>query len=233
MLTLRKHLTLASSRHVVLPVSGCILLLVGFLGGFASSRHLKTVASDEVRRAYLVNKGDAPAAVRMEVLSALRTFQEGYARRDLAQLDTFMQRLFPESNEVLLLGTDATEWARGYRAIREFVGADWTYWGDLRFAVDDSVIRTSGDVAWVASAGTVRFSRLERPVRFSAVLTRVRSGWLFRQVHFQWDEKDASMRDLLRPEVYPRLLAGWAQSIDFGFIGRPTRPAGNAPGVPR
>jgi hypothetical protein len=64
------------------------------------------------------------------------------------------------------MGTDANEWIGGYRAIREFIKEDWLHWGDFRFAVDESIIWSSGDVAWMASVGVVRSARSDRPVRF-------------------------------------------------------------------
>ena len=95
-------------------IPGLILLLVGLVGGVVLNPHLKHVVPDDARRAYLASKGDAPAPVRAEVLTALRMFQDGYSRRDPRRLDAFMHRLFPESDEVLILGTDAGEWVRGY-----------------------------------------------------------------------------------------------------------------------
>jgi SnoaL-like domain len=143
--------------------------------------------------------------VRAGVLVALTGFQEGYSRRDTKQLDSFMHRLFPESDDILLLGTDAAEWIRGHHAVGEFIRSDWQYWGDFRFAVEDSLVWSSGDVAWTASVGTVHGQRSDRPVRFSAVLTRNGEAWLFRQVHFQWDDHDPSPSDLLRPSTHARL----------------------------
>jgi hypothetical protein len=108
-----------------------------------------------------------------------------------------MSRLFEKNDDILILGTDRSEWVRGYPAAAEFIRADWANWGDFRFAVDDSIICSSGDVAWVASVGAVRFNGVDRPVRFSAILTRHGDNWLFRQVHFQWEDRPASPASML------------------------------------
>jgi len=63
--------------------------------------------------------------VRAEVLAALGVFQDGYIKRDPKKLDSFMDSLFPESDDILLLGTDADEWARGRRAVADFIRTDW------------------------------------------------------------------------------------------------------------
>ena len=86
-------------------------------------------------------------------------------------------------------------------------------WGDVRVDVENSVIWSSGDVAWVAAVGAVHFRRSERPVRLSVVLTRHGHEWLFRQIAFQWDESDPRPADLARLSTHTRMLA-WA----FGYI---------------
>jgi hypothetical protein len=144
--------------------------------------------------------------VRAGVLAALNDFQAGYKKRDPKDLDAFMNRLFERDGDVLIEGTDAGEWVRGFPAASEFIGADWRDWGDFRFNADDAIVWSTGDVAWIASIGEVHFKGTDRPIRFSAVLTRKADRWLFRQVHFQWDERDPGSGDILRPGTYLQLV---------------------------
>jgi hypothetical protein len=198
------------TRKTIVAGLSIILLVTGaFVLGFASSLHLKTSPSDEFRRQCLLQKGDAPESVRAEVLAALRAFQEGYRKRDPKELDAFMQLLFQETGTPLLLGTDTGEWVSGYRSVGQFIREDWLKWGDFRFNVEDSIVSSSGDVAWTASVGSLHTGQLDRPLRFSTVLARGDHRWVFRQVQFQWDERDASPRDLLRPDTYLKLIR-WA-----------------------
>jgi len=143
----------------------------------------------------------------------LQAFQEGYVRRDPKELDAFMHRLFQKDDDILLIGTDADEWARGYPAVAEFIRADWLNWGDFRFAVDDSIVWSSGDVAWIASVGMVHDHGSDRPLRFSAILTRDGDNWLFRQLHFQWDDRDPTPADLLQPSTHLRIVRWVLQYI--------------------
>jgi hypothetical protein len=199
--------TVGLTRKRVLPALAVALLIVlAFAFGFVTCLHLKSVASGDRRQRYLPQSGDAPASVRAQVLVALRAFQEGYIRRDPKELDAFMDRLFPENGDILLLGTDADEWVRGYRPVAGFIRTDWLKWGDFRFAVDDSIVWSSGDVAWIASVGAVREQGVDRPLRFSAILTRNGNNWLFRQLHFQWDVRDPSPSDLLHARTYLKLV---------------------------
>lgn len=183
-------------------VGSILLLFIGFAAGFTSSLHIRTSASNEVRELYLQNPGDAPPAVRSEVLITLRAFQDGYIKRDPKDIDRFANGLIAKNDDVVLLGTDAGEWVHGYSPVTQFIKADWLGWGDLRFAVDDSIISSSGNVAWITSIGIVHFKGWDRPVRLSAVVTKNGSSWLFREIHFQWDDEGPSSADLLHPKTY-------------------------------
>jgi hypothetical protein len=195
-----------------------LVLVCGFGAGFISCLHLKTAAPKEVRMAYLLHAGDAPASVRSGVLTALREFQDGYIKRDPNLLDTFMNGLIAKNDDVLILGTDAGEWARGYSATAAFIRADWQGWGDFRFDVDNSVICSSEDVAWIASIGEVHFRGSDRPIRFSGVLTRDGENWLFQEMHFQWDDRDPSSTDIFRLKTYLKLA-----ELGIRRVSNPTR----------
>lgn len=200
-------MTFRSTRVKIFSALAIALLVSGgFALGFVSSLHLKSIAPPELRHQYLLQTGDAPPSVRAEVLVSLRAFQEGYRKRDPRELDSFMHRLFEKDDDILLMGTDANEWVRGYDAVGRFIKSDWLYWDDFRFEVDDSVVWSAGDVAWIASVGVVHGQRADRPVRFSAILTRHGNNWLFRQVHFQWDYRDPRPSDLFRPSTHLKLV---------------------------
>jgi len=194
------------AKRIVAALAVALLVFGGFASGFISCLHMRSAPSSEVRNAYLQHAGDASPSVRLGVLTALRAFQDGYAKRDPNNLDSFASRLIAKSDDVLIVGTDAGEWVHGYSATAAFIRADWQGWGDLRLEVDDSFICSSGDVAWVDSIGMVHFKGSDRPLRFSAILTRNGSDWLFREMHFQWDEHDPSSTDLLHPNTYLKLV---------------------------
>jgi hypothetical protein len=201
-----------SLSRILFGLSALLLAFGFFILGFTSSRHLKAQRSD-VRKTYLAQSGNANPAERSSVLAALTEFQEGYVKRNPQDLDAFMDRLFLKGDDVLLMGTDSGEWRRGYSAVAEFIKTDWTSWGDFRFAVDDSIVWCSGDVAWIVSIGTLRESGSERPLRFSAILTRRGNDWRFRQLHFQWDDSAPDDISLLHPRSYITLFKRILQSV--------------------
>jgi len=194
-------------KGVLLASAAALLAINGFAFGFFACLYSKSAPNSALRDQQLLQPGDAPAAVRAGVLVSLRAFQEGYVQRKPGNLDSFMTRLFPKDGQVLLLGTEGgtSEWVRGYPAAAQFILDDWRDWGDFRFDVDHSIICSSGDVAWVATVGSVNFKGSKRPLRFSATLTRSGDNWLFRQMQFQWDDQDPEAADVFHLRTYYRL----------------------------
>jgi hypothetical protein len=194
----------ASPRLIVatLLVVSIASPLFGFVVGWVGSRRLSISPNHELNRPYLTDRGDASGKVRTDVTRALRELQDGYTKRDPRQLSSFMQRLFPNDEHILICGTDPSEWIQGRESAQRFIGRDWTSWGDLRLAVDNAEISSLGDVAWLATTGTVS----NRPIRFLAVLIHTNDRWLFRQIQFQWDDvRSIRLSDLLRPSVIVRM----------------------------
>lgn len=191
-------------KRFLLASAAALLAMGGFAFGFFACIVSKSAPNPALRDRQLLQPGDAPAAVRAGVLASLQAFQQGYIQRNPANLDAFMTRLFPADGQVLLLGTEGgtAEWVRGYPAAAQFIHDDWRDWGDFRFDVDHSIICSSGDVAWVATLGSVDFKGSKRPLRFSATLVRNGDNWLFRQVQFQWDDQDPEASAVFHPHTY-------------------------------
>lgn len=94
-----------------------------------------------------------------QVRALLQQFQDGYSARDPENLDAFIE-LFVQSDDLEVIGTGAVEvsegeWCRGVQATRELVESDWKHWGDVVYDVQGAYIHVRGDVAWLATTGTV------------------------------------------------------------------------------
>lgn len=92
-----------------------------------------------------------------EIRLLMQAFQDGYMRRDPAQVDRFME-LFTADAEVI--GTNGVrpgegEWYLNRASARELIEGDWQNWGDLRLDWDSLSIHRRGFLGWVAAAGTV------------------------------------------------------------------------------
>jgi ketosteroid isomerase-like protein len=193
------NLLLIRSQAAIFISTALSLAFVSFGAGWHLSR--RTIGSGNPER-YLTREGDAEEGVREEVLAPLRTFQDGYSKRDPSILPAFMEQLFPKDRDILVLGTDQGEWIEGYQRVAEFIGNDWRYWGDVRLDVEHAAISTAGDVAWVTTLGTVGTGTSPgRAIRFTAVLTRHNGQWLFRHILFQWDDTPLKLSEQVKQSI--------------------------------
>jgi len=135
------------------------------------------------------SKGNAPDSIRKEVVEQLQKFQDGYTKRDVNQVESFMQSLY-SANNILILGTLPGEIFKGYKRASYLVESDWESWGDCKFVIDSSNISSSGNVAWFSTRGFVKFdmsSLLVIPLRLSGVMVKEEGCWKFQQQQFQFD----------------------------------------------
>lgn len=203
------------NRHYLI-VAGCSLLLGGFVIGWRAGRLLTVSADAETQQVYLNEKGTASNAVRAEVLNSLRDFQNGYSKRDPRQLDAFMQRLFPEDQDTRVIATDAGEWKTGFDSIARFIRADWLEWGDVRLAVHDSVVNSSGDVAWVATTGKLVSVHSSRSIRGILFVSRP-LGWLA----VSWVAMVISFPALYEGVHWPTdVIAGAVLGVSFAHVAK-------------
>ena len=133
--------------------------------------------------------GNAPDSVRVQVTGRLREFRDGYALRDPAKVESFMESLYSRDN-ILILGTMPNEVYSGFDRATRLVRSDWESWGDCRFDTDSVFISSSGNTAWFATKGYVRFDMsrfLVLPLRLTGVMVNEGGVWKFTQQQFQFD----------------------------------------------
>ncbi len=133
--------------------------------------------------------GNASPELRSAVLSQLQKFQDGYTRRDVKQLDIYMNGVFSRERPVVL-GTMPGEIYAGYPEVARLIRGDWESWGDCRFRLDQTQVSAVGNVAWFATVGSVKFdlSRyLVLPLRLTGVMVNEDGVWKIRQAQFQFD----------------------------------------------
>lgn len=90
-----------------------------------------------------------------EIRKVLQSFQDGYSKRDISVVDKFIDELFADDKDALIIGTGSDEWCRGREGIRELIESDWKYWGDVLIDVEGAHISLLSDVSWLAANGTV------------------------------------------------------------------------------
>jgi len=99
---------------------------------------------------YFAQKEDAG---KDEIIKVLEYFQEGYTNRDTSIIDQYVKNLFTE--DILIVGTGASEWPSGIEACKNLVKWDWKYWGDVKIDIEKAIIRIEDNIAWIATTGTL------------------------------------------------------------------------------
>jgi SnoaL-like domain len=135
------------------------------------------------------SKGNAPDSTRMEIIDLLNKFQDGYSKRDLKNIDTFMQSLYSREN-ILILETMPSEIYSGHEKATRLVKSDWDSWGDCKFEIDSANISSSGNTAWFSTKGYVKFdlsNLLVIPLRLTGIMVKEDHEWKFQQQQFQFD----------------------------------------------
>lgn len=149
--------------------------------------------------------GSAAPEVRAAVLKQLALFQEGYSRRDVKQVDAFMERVFSRQKPIVL-GTMPGEIYVDYDSVAQVIRSDWESWGACRFRLEETQLSVAGEVAWFATVGSVKFdlSRfLVLPLRLTGVMVNENGTWKIRQAQFQFD---LDISSLLLADI---LLLAW------------------------
>jgi len=197
-----------ASRSLFSALAALVLLVAAFAAGFYTCLKFHHTSPPEQAARQLEPVGDAPADARAGVVDTLNNLKQAYLSRDPRQLAPLMDRDFAADADVLVLGSEGQpwEWVRGNDEVRSFIARDWKEWGTFRFDPAKALIWSSGNVAWMATLGTVEYQHGSRPIRFTAVLEQRRGKWVFRQMQFQWNDSPATASDLLSPETYLTLV---------------------------
>lgn len=149
-----------------------------------------------------------------EVRKLLSAFSEGYARRDPAALDDFMN-IFARDDHLEFIAVGGVSpsrgtWRVGRDGVRDLIRSDWEYWGLITLEPENAHISVRDDAAWLSTPATVTTDddteefigdKVEvkgpvhnvstgdartKPLRMTAVLMKQEGEWKFLQIHFSF-----------------------------------------------
>jgi hypothetical protein len=141
---------------------------------------------EDLQKNLLKEKGNAWGK-RDEIIAVLQKFQSAYAKRDSVNIDDFMEELFVEDNQILILGTEPGEWYAGYEKARNLILSDWQKWGTLSIVIQDAYIVVNGNISWFATIGRVGWPDHNLPIRVTGILVNSDNKWKISKLQFQWD----------------------------------------------
>lgn len=112
-----------------------------------------------------------------DVIETLIKFQIGYSERNTEKVDQFVEALFCEEEDVIIVGTGDGEFCRGQSEIKELIKIDWEYWGNFKLDLDNAVVSTHGDVSWVVCDGILQ-KALKPEVVYESCIKRIEKTFL-------------------------------------------------------
>jgi len=116
-----------------------------------------------------------PNTESLEVREVLRQFQNGYTKRDIKNIDYFVEELFIISDDTYILGTGTGELFLGIEQVKTLLKNDWEYWGDVNIDLENIHIDIENEVAWFAAAGTVKYTFQDTVERYDNYLNFIKN----------------------------------------------------------
>ena len=138
-----------------------------------------------------------------EVMAALQTFAEAWARRDT---DAVLG-LFGPDPDVVVIGSGRDEKRLGRAELREQLLRDWSQSEAVSVTFGWHLVSASGPVAWVAADMIVHAriagKHVSFPGRLTGVFEKRRGQWRWMQSHFSLPAVDQA-----KGESFPAHAAG-------------------------
>lgn len=109
-----------------------------------------------------------------EIKDVLRQFQAGYTKRDLNNVEGFVEELFIMRDDTCVLGTGTGELFLGIEQVKTLIKNDWEYWGDVNIDLETVHIDNINEVAWFAASGTVKYTFQDSEERYDNYLNFIK-----------------------------------------------------------
>lgn len=91
-----------------------------------------------------------------QVKETLVKFQNGYEKRNIDEVNNFVNELFVDSDNTLIIGTGNGEWCKGLEEIKELIQIDWFYWGNFELDLNNVFINANDEFATVATTAVLQ-----------------------------------------------------------------------------
>jgi len=112
--------------------------------------------------------------IENELKEVLNIFKQAYIQKDPKKIDSFMETLFDKDEDIIIVGTGASEWCTGYAEAKDIFLGDWEYWGDLRINDDEANIMPFGNTALIYTTGTVKYSFNDNADTYASYLSNIK-----------------------------------------------------------
>lgn len=135
-------------------------------------QHLNKVSKISEEKENILQEPNNDISKIREVLCKL---QDGYTKRDLNNVDNFVEDLFIMNEDTCILGTGTGELFLGIEQVKDLFKNDWEYWGDVNIDLENIHIDNENGVAWFATTGTVKYTFEDTEERYDNYVNFVKN----------------------------------------------------------
>jgi len=94
-----------------------------------------------------------------EIKKVLTKLQKGYDEKNPQSASALMAEIFSKRQDLLTLGTSASEVCLGRAEVEKLIHDDWNGgWGDFKIDINGAEIGSNGEAAWFQTNCTVKYS---------------------------------------------------------------------------
>jgi hypothetical protein len=132
--------------------------------------------------------GNISAQERTNVLHTLQIYQDGFAKRDVSIIDQFVDETFCD-DDVLILGTQPSEFNFEKEGAKKLLYTDWKYWGNITFYLDKVHLDQYENTVYMAMGGVsdIDVEKVKVPLRITGLLVKENNQWLISKLQFQYE----------------------------------------------
>lgn len=119
----------------------------------------------------------------LEIRNILNLFQQGYIKKDIDEVDDFVEKLFTIKSPIYY-GTSSKDQAIGLDNVKRLVENDWRYWGDLNIDIDNAIINSQDSYAVFIANGTVNWGIPEEAFLYRSledIERMMNSDWSYKE----------------------------------------------------
>jgi len=112
-----------------------------------------------------------------EVKCVLEKFQVGYTKKEIANIDFFVNEMFSKRDGLVVLGSGMNQWAFNLEDTKKIIEKHWSeknnYFKEMNFKFEEAKIFANENVAWVVTVGNINNMILENE-QIEKAITKVK-----------------------------------------------------------
>ena len=111
-----------------------------------------------------------------KIYELLESFQDGYTKRRMEDLDAFVDKHFDSDANIQVLGTSDGEVYVGYDEVKSIIGSDWSDWGDFQLDFESMISRETRAFTCISMEFSMKYTFEDTPSVYSNFMELVKEN---------------------------------------------------------